>query len=261
MGPGAIKWLPLPPLPSPPHPTPPHPAWPGSGFGQSTKDREHRCQQLRRRPRAQRCAGERAAGPRAGPRAAGTRGGWASPDAAEDPGAPFAPLRRGKSSLGARRGGGAETWAAKARLTWARRWSRARQVSAPPALAEGAGGRRSCEPGCTWRGRGTPAAGPAPRSSPSPPRAPQARASLRLRPAGPAPSARGSRLPHRPHPVTSAALHSFLFDTSTGNSASASSHPLSPRASAAPSAPNFPCRAPTSARKPRVAGSWAGTDL
>lgn len=129
--------------------------------------------------------------------------------------------------------------------------------------AAGPGGRRwrpaqlRARPHLARMGNSRP---PAPRRAPRRPRTERRRhappcASVRV---GPVPAARGSLLPHRPHPVTSAALHSFLFDTSTGYSASASSHPLSPRASAAPSAPNFPCGAPTSARKPQGPGKRGG---
>lgn len=256
MGPGAIKWLPLPPLPTPPHP----------GLARLWVRAEHKRRgasvptTLPPTPSAPR---RRAGGGGLGPVPA--------PPGRAEAGRPWTPPRLpGRLSRGSATG--TPTWCTQRR----RRGEMGRkgetylgakvEPGAAGVCAAGPGGRRR-RPAPRRAGLHLARTGnsrpPAPRRAPRRPRTERRRhappcASVRV---GPAPSSRVARLPHRPHPVTSAALHSFLFDTSTGYSASASSHPLSPRASAAPSAPNFPCGAPTSARKPQGPRSWAGTDL
>lgn len=123
---------------------------------------------------------------------------------------------------------------------------RTRQVSG----TAGPGGRRwsSSEQGLHLSSTGNSPCRPAPalRSLLSPLRATQARSPLPPSPGGSLCSPLRVRpLPHRPHPVTSAALHSFLFDTSTGYSAvCVLPPPLSPRAPAAPSALTSPAGSP-----------------
>lgn len=254
MGPGAIKWLPL-----PPHPTPPRPGT-ALGSGRAQKTGSIGANNSAADPvRAAQASGRRGLGP------------VPAPPGRAEAGRPWTPPRLpGRLSRGSATG--TPTWCTRRR----RRGEMGRkgetylgakvEPGAAGVCAAGPGGRRR-RPAprraglhLARTGNSRPAA---PRRAPRRPRTERRRhappcASVRV---GPAPSSRAARLPHRPHPVTSAALHSFLFDTSTGYSASASSHPLSPRASAAPSAPNFPCGAPTSARKPQGPRSWAGTDL
>lgn len=107
--------------------------------------------------------------------------------------------RRGNSSPGARGGGGAGTGAGEARrhLLGGDGGAGAAGVRTP-----GPGGRRrraaaQLRAGLHWARTGTPGAGPAPSAAGT--RLPA------LRPAGAGASSRGSPLPRRPHPVTSAA--------------------------------------------------------
>lgn len=211
VGPGAIKWLPLPPpdlarlwvrarhkrrVVSVPTTLPP----PLSAL----------------RKRAER------RGLWASPRAAGARGdAGASLDAAE---APWGALHAAPSSAHTD-WGAEEKQRGKARLTWgARRRSfglRTRQVSG----TAGPGGREALAPlqaGLHFARTGNSPCHPAPRRAPRCHRTERRRHAPHclLSPGGSlCPPLAVRQLLHRPHPVTSAALHSFLFDTSTGYSA------------------------------------------
>lgn len=85
-----------------------------------------------------------------------------------------------------------------------------------------------------------------------------------------APASRGCARPHRPHPVTSAALHSFLFDTSTGSSAVSVLPPPRPTCSCRslrselplpPAPPPPPGNPALSERRPGPGDAWWPSDL
>lgn len=108
----------------------------------------------------------------------------------------------------------------KARLTWGRnarpdsRFGLGRCL-APRAQEEGAGAAPSWAPLGEHRKLPLPL-GPAPRSCCHRTARRMHAPRCLLSPGGsPCPPLPDRLLPHRPHPITSAALHSFLFDTST----------------------------------------------
>lgn len=220
MGPGAIKWLPLPPPPPP-------------GLARFWVRARHKRRvasvptTLPPPPSAlRRQAGRRGLG--AGPRAAGAR--WeagASLDAAESAGGAFRAAierlgsggemeRKGKTYLGTEGSAGLRLQTPDAAGVWHRGpWRKA--------LAQ-------LRAGLHFARTGNSPCHPAPRRALRCHRTERHRHALHslLTPGGSlCPPLAVRLLPHGPHPVTSAALHSFLFDTSTGYSAVSVLPPLS----------------------------------
>lgn len=233
-----------------PNPSPPRPG-PGTALGSGKTQKagsisaNNSAAAFVSAARGSRAARRRAAGRRglgAGPCAAGARcEAGVSLNATESPRGAFRAAARRR-----RRGG--ETEKRKSKTYLGAEGSAELRLRTPDAAGVWPGGSRRKALAQPRAGLHFARTGNSP-WHPAPPRAPRCRRTDRrrhaphcpLRAGGSLPAARGRTLLRRPHPVTSAALRAFLFHTSTGDSAvSVLQPPLSPRASAAPSAPNFP---------------------